>query len=155
MLLLLLLLSHFSCVRLCATPQMAVQQAPLSLGFSRQEYWSGLPFPPPMHGSEKWKWSRSVMSDSFETPWTAAYQVPPSMGFSRQEYWSGVPLPSLEDMHRLYANIMSFYLRDLNIHIILVRRSWNYWEVTIHAKKWKLSLGKVYFIAFRRTQVVQ
>ena len=46
-LLLLLLLSHFSRVRLCATPQMAVHQAPLSLGFSRQEHWSGLPFPSP------------------------------------------------------------------------------------------------------------
>ena len=31
---------------------------------SRQEHWSGLPFPSPMHESEKWKWSRSVMSDS-------------------------------------------------------------------------------------------
>ena len=41
---LLLLLSHFSRVRLCATP---------SLGFSRQEHWSGLPFPSPMHKSEK------------------------------------------------------------------------------------------------------
>ena len=28
-----------------------------SLGFSRQEHWSGLPFPSPMHESEKWKWS--------------------------------------------------------------------------------------------------
>ena len=36
----------------------------LSLGFSRQEHWSGLPFPPPMHESEKWKWSRSVVSNS-------------------------------------------------------------------------------------------
>ena len=53
--LLLLLLSHFSRVRLCATP---------SLGFSRQEHWSGLPFPSPMHKSKKWKWSHSVMSDS-------------------------------------------------------------------------------------------
>ena len=35
-----------------------------SLGFSRQEHWSGLPFPSPMHESEKWKWSRSVVSDS-------------------------------------------------------------------------------------------
>ena len=35
----------------------------LSLGFSRQEHWSGLPFPSPMHESEKWKWSRSVVSD--------------------------------------------------------------------------------------------
>ena len=36
-----------------------------SLGFSRQEHWSGLPFPSPMHESEKWKWSRSIMSDSY------------------------------------------------------------------------------------------
>ena len=46
-LLLLLLLSRFSRVRLCATPWMAAHQALLSLGFSRQEYWSGLPFPSP------------------------------------------------------------------------------------------------------------
>ena len=44
---LLLLLSCFSCVRLCVTPQTAAHQAPLSLGFSRQEHWSGLPFPSP------------------------------------------------------------------------------------------------------------
>ena len=43
---------------------MAAHQAPLSLGFSRQEYWSGLPFPSPMHESEKWKGSRSVVSDA-------------------------------------------------------------------------------------------
>ena len=36
----LLLLSHFSRVRLCVTPETAVHQAPLSLGFSRQERWS-------------------------------------------------------------------------------------------------------------------
>ena len=60
LLLLLLLLSCFSCVRLCATPEMAAYQALLSLGFSRQEHWSGLPFPSPMHESKKWKWSRSV-----------------------------------------------------------------------------------------------
>ena len=58
-----LLLSHFSRVRLCATPEMAARQAPLSLGFSRQEHWSGLPFTSPMHESEKWKGSRSVVSD--------------------------------------------------------------------------------------------
>ena len=39
----LLLLSHFCRVRLCATPLTAAHQAPPSLGFSRQEYWSGLP----------------------------------------------------------------------------------------------------------------
>ena len=34
-------------VRLCATPWTAAYQAPPSMGFSRQEYWSGLPFPSP------------------------------------------------------------------------------------------------------------
>ena len=43
---------------------MAAHQAPLSLGFSRQERWSGLPFPSPMLEREMWKWSHSVMSDS-------------------------------------------------------------------------------------------
>ena len=51
-LLLLLLLSRFNPVRLCATPQTAAHQAPLSLGCSRQEHWSGLPFPSPVHESE-------------------------------------------------------------------------------------------------------
>ena len=50
-LLLLLLLSRFSRVRLCATPEMAAHQASPSLGFSKQEHWSGLPFPSPMHKS--------------------------------------------------------------------------------------------------------
>ena len=63
LLLLLLLLSHISRVRLCATPETAAHQAPPSLGLSRQEHWSGLPFTSPMHESEKWKWSRSVVSD--------------------------------------------------------------------------------------------
>ena len=63
--LLLLLLIHFSRVRVCATPETAAYQAPPSLGFSRQEHCSGLPFPSPMHESEKWKWSRSVVSDSW------------------------------------------------------------------------------------------
>ena len=61
---LLLLLNRFSRLRLSATPQTAAHQAPPSLGFSRQEHWSGLPFPSPVHESEKWKWSRSVVSDS-------------------------------------------------------------------------------------------
>ena len=52
----------------CLTPCDSIDGSPpgsLSLGFSRQEHWSGLPFPSPMHESEKWKWSHSVMSDSW------------------------------------------------------------------------------------------
>jgi len=43
----LLLLSHFSCVQLFVTLWIVALQAPLSMGFSRQEYWSGLPCSPP------------------------------------------------------------------------------------------------------------
>ena len=66
---LLLLLSRFSPVRLCATPEMAAHQASPSLGFSRQEHWSGLPFSSPVQESEKWKWkwNRSVVSDSSDS----------------------------------------------------------------------------------------
>ena len=46
------MLSRFSRVQLCATPQTAAHQAPPPLGLSRQERWSGLPFPSPMNESE-------------------------------------------------------------------------------------------------------
>ena len=70
---------------------MAAHQALPSLGFSRQEHWSGLSLPSPMHESES---EVAQSCPTLATPWTAAYQAPPSMGLSRQEYWSGVPLPS-------------------------------------------------------------
>ena len=40
-------MKSLSCIRLLATPWTAAHQAPQSVGFSRQEYWSGLPFPSP------------------------------------------------------------------------------------------------------------
>ena len=52
--LLLLLLSNFSHVRLFATPWTAAYQAPPSMGFSRQEYWSGVPLPSLNHESENY-----------------------------------------------------------------------------------------------------
>ena len=50
-------LSCFSCVQLFVTPQTVTHQAPLCMEFSRQEYWSGLPCPPPgdhLNGGIKW-----------------------------------------------------------------------------------------------------
>ena len=71
-----------------------------SLGFARQEHWSGLPFPSPMHDSE------SEVAQSYPTPSDPmdCNQAPPSMGFSRQEYWSGLPLPSLNGHYRGHQN---------------------------------------------------
>ena len=97
-----LLLSHFSPVRFCVTPSTAAYQAPLSLGFSRQEYWSGLPFPSPMHACMLSHFSQVQLC---ATPWTAAHQAPPSMGFFRQEYWSGLPFPSPVNIHVLVSQL--------------------------------------------------
>ena len=80
-------------LRLCST-LCKPHQALLFLGFSGQEYWSGLPFPSSMH---------SYMLSCFShvrlcaTLWTAAHQAPLSMGFPRQAYWSGLPFPSPGD----------------------------------------------------------
>ena len=79
------------------TPGTEHHQAPLSLGFSRQEYWSGLQFLPPrksvsiatpisMHVCMRCHFSHVLL---FVTLWTVAHQAPLSMGFSRQEQWSG------------------------------------------------------------------
>ena len=63
----LLLLSHFSRVRLLATPWTAAYQAPPSMGFSRQEYWSGVPLPPPLHYSMISKTILCVKATSYYT----------------------------------------------------------------------------------------
>ena len=84
----LLLLRCFSSVQLCATPETAAHQAPPSLGFSRQGYWNGLPFPSPIHACMLSRFSHVLL---YATLWTAAHQSPLSTGFSRQEYWSGLP----------------------------------------------------------------
>ena len=70
-----LLLPSFSRVRLCAAPQTATHQAPLSLGFSRQEHWSGLPFPSTMNYSDQIRSDQSLSRVwLFSTPWTTTHQ---------------------------------------------------------------------------------
>ena len=66
-------------VRLLATPWTAAHQAPPSMGFSRQEYWSGMP----------------VLNEVKVTQLCPTIQ---STEFSRPEYWSGEPFPSPADL---------------------------------------------------------
>ena len=98
--------------------------SPLSMEFSRQEYWSGLPFPPPgdlpdqeikplsscvsctgrqiLYHRATWETHGGGLvaksCSTLATPWTVARQAPLSMGFSRQEYWSGLPFLSPGDL---------------------------------------------------------
>ena len=109
----LLLLSRFSRVWLCATPQTAAHQGSPIPGIlqARTLEWVAISF------SNAWKWKVKVKLLSrvrlLVTPWTAAYQAPPSMGFSRQEYWSGVPLPSpTECIHPCKPEFLNNSLRN-------------------------------------------
>ena len=58
-----------SCVRLFATPWTVAHHAPLSMGFPRQEYWSGVPFPPPedlpIPGTEPMSPASLALADRF------------------------------------------------------------------------------------------
>ena len=90
---LLLLLSRFSRVRLCDPTDGSPPGSPVpGILQARTLEWVAISF------SNAWKWKVKVKSLSrvwlSATPWTAAHQAPPSMEFSSQEYWSGVPLPS-------------------------------------------------------------
>ena len=112
----------FQCV--LGRVQFSVTPWTLSMEFSRQVYWSGLPFPPPGDLPDQgikalsscvsctgrqilYHWATwethcgglvTKSCPTLATPWTRACQDPLSMGFSRQEYWSGLPFLSPEDL---------------------------------------------------------
>ena len=62
------MLSRFSHVRLCATPWTAALQAPLSTEFSRQAYWSGLPFPSPHGTTDCFQIGKGIRQDFILSP---------------------------------------------------------------------------------------
>ena len=134
------LLSH---VRLLANPWTAAHQAPPSMGFSRQEYWSGLPLPsPPALAGGFFITEPLVVKVKslsrvrlFATPWTIAYQAPPSMGFSRQEYWSELPFPSPEPLGKplnLSSLVINLVVRGgirkeslVGVYVTFICDKWN------------------------------
>ena len=73
------MLSHFSHVQLFATLWTVVCQAPLPMGFSRQEYWRGLPCPPPGDLPDPWIKTASLMSPALQASLQQLY--------SEQFYW--------------------------------------------------------------------
>ena len=114
----LLLLSHFSRVRLCDPIDSSPPGSPVpGILQARTLEWVAISF------SNAWKWKVKVKSLSrvplLATPLTAAYQAPPPMGFSRQEYWSGVPSPSPEWLLGLMNILPGLFHRKV------LRISWN------------------------------
>ena len=121
--LLLLLLSCFSRVRLCATHRWQPTRLPVpGILQARTPEWVAISF----SNARKWKVKVKSLSRVWllATPWAAAYQAPPSMGFSRQEYWSGVPLPSP------------------SVRMVIIKKTtknkhwWRYWKKRIIVPYW-------------------
>ena len=79
-------LGHFSHARLFVTPWPVARQAPLPMGFSRQEYWSGVPCPPsgdlPDLRIEPMSLTSSALAGRFFTT-GATWEVPFFMGYTQ------------------------------------------------------------------------
>ena len=125
-LLLLLLLSRFSRVRICDPIDRSPPGSRIpGILQARTLEWVAISF------SNAWRWKVKGKSLSrvrlLATPWTAAYQAPPSMGFSRQEYWSGAPLPS-PSLTSVVSTIKCVHVRYVDDSIIKLC-VWLYWKI--------------------------
>ena len=124
-----------SCPTLCDP----IDGSPLGsavLGFSRQEHWSGLLFSSPMQESEKWKWSRSVMSVSLRPHGLQPTRFLRPWDFPGKRTGVGLPLPSPFNSETL-----------LNIRMMLHLNStcWkltsNRWQLLNSFLKWETTLS--------------
>ena len=119
-----LLLSRFSHVWLCATPETAAHQAPSSWDSPGKNTEVGCHC---LLQCMKVKVKSLSRVRPLSPPWTAAFQAPPSMGVSRQEYWSGVPLPSPRSAKTSLALGQN---SSLSLQKPESPSRWPYWTVT-------------------------
>ena len=121
--LLLLLLSCFSCARLYATPQTAAHHAFPSLGVSRQEHCIGLPFPSPMHerkSESEVAQSCPTLSDPMDCslPGSSIHGI-----FQAKGYWSGVPLPfPVGSMNQDKLEVVKQEMARVNINLLGINK---------------------------------
>ena len=137
-----LLLSHFSRVWLCATPQTTAHQVPLSPGFSRQEYWRGLPFPSPVHESEKWKWSCSVMCLTPSNPMDCS---PPGSSIhgifqARVLEWVAIAFSKNIILHYIFHLVLSY---NALIRKIKIKDNFDQWII----RTWNTAPYKIFLIS--------
>ena len=138
--LLLLLLSRFSHVQLCVTPDGSPPGSPVpGILQARTLEWVAISFSSAWKGKVKGKSLSRVRL--LATPWTAAYQAPV---LSRQEYWSGVPLPSPTAWTRqtFFSKVMSLLSSLVIAFLPRSKRLWISWlqspsAVILEPKKMK------------------
>ena len=82
-------MKSLSRVRLLGTPWTAAYQVPLSMGFSRQEYWSGVPLPSPLHVTSGYIFSNTDVS------------AESSIGSTALENWS----PDIQNSYSLHHDV--------------------------------------------------
>ena len=123
-------LSHFNCVWLFVTPWTVARQAHLSMGFSRQEYRSGLVYPPPGDLPEPGikpmsPVSPALQADSLATEWPGK---PIHLYITSLQHWTR-PRPGIEQMFLIwriktkkesFKNMFVFSLPDWNIYSLNV-----------------------------------
>ena len=116
-------MKSLSRVRLFATPWIVAYQAPPSMGFSRQEYWSGLPFPSP-----------GDLPDPGIEPWSPTFQAdtltsePPGKSFTCQTYTFTMYTKDLFGSKVLLNSVFLFHyiLGDLKLLIPLSLLSYSF-----------------------------
>ena len=124
-------LSHFS-ARLFATPRTLAHQAPLSKGFSWQEKWSGLPFPP--SGDLPHPGIQPVSPALQENSLLLSHQGIPRASRVLKESWK------LSPMGQIFNNLSK--INDFNK--IIIHKSWNNNNLWVHTDtdKWMAYKGK-------------
>ena len=135
---LLLLLTHFSHVRLFATLWTVARQAPLSMGFSRQEYWSGLPFPP-----------LGDLPDSKIKPTSITFPALAGRFFTTSDTWKVPPSPYTHTHTHTHAHTHTLvHRRDLcicidhlQVHRSLLEGHTNYWSLWLPLERGANKVG--------------
>ena len=101
-------LSRFSCVWLFATPWTVALLLPLSMGFSRQEYWSGLPCPPPGDllnpGTEPMSLMSPALADRFFTI-SATWEAPGYEYHLLKKHWIKTYVHIASNKHLCVSNV--------------------------------------------------
>ena len=124
-----------SCPTLC-DPIDGSPPGSLSLGFSRQEHWSGLPFPSPMHESEKWKGSCSVVSDSLRPHGLQPTRLLRPWDFPGKSTGVGCHCLLLQRPYKLLKSQLKVNSNNNNYLLLEWSLDCIYWKVTIALAVW-------------------